>query len=474
MRRPVVLLATLLVPTALAAQVQQAALRPEQQLAHDIYKELVEINTADSTGNTTTAATAVARRFRDAGFPESDIFLGGPRADKYNVVVRYHGRNGAGARKPLMLLAHLDVVQALQKDWSPDLDPFKFTERDGYYYGRGSGDDKAMASIFIANVLRFKREGYVPDRDIILALTADEEGGPANGVRWLIANHKELIDAAYALNEGGGGSLRDGKPFINSVGAAEKVSANFQVTSTNRGGHSSVPRDDNAIYQLSQALVNIGKYQFPVMLNDVTRAFFGGTAKIETPEMSAAMRAIVANPNEMKASATLSADPRYRSMLRTTCVATMLSGGHARNALPQTATANVNCRMAPGHDPADVRAQLMKAINDSGVKVSNGPAMEHAAPSPLSPEIMQPIEKVTREVFGPSVLVIPTMGTGATDSKYLRAIGIPGYGVSGLMGDPNDNRAHGKDERVLIKSYYESQDFLYRLVKEMSTTKVVP
>jgi acetylornithine deacetylase/succinyl-diaminopimelate desuccinylase-like protein len=465
------IVAAVVLPAALAAQVQQAALRPEQQLAHDIYKQLVEINTADSVGNTTTAANAVAARLRAAGFPESDIFQGGPRADKGNLVVRLHG---SGARKPLMLLAHLDVVQALKSDWSPDIDPFKLTERDGYYYGRGSGDDKAMGSIFIATLIRFRQEGYVPDRDIILALTADEEGGPANGVRWLLANHKDLIDAEYALNEGGGGSLRDGKPFINSVGAAEKVSTNFLVTTTNRGGHSSVPRDDNAIYQLSQALVNIGKFQFPVMLNDVTRAFFTGTARIETPAMAAAMRAIVANPNDARANAVLSADPRYHSMLRTTCVATMLSGGHARNALPQTATANVNCRMAPGHDPADVRSALIKAIDDTGVKVSAAPAMEHAAPSPLSPEIMNPIEKVTREEFGPGVLVIPTMGTGATDSKYLRAAGIAGYGVSGLMGDPNDNRAHGRDERVLIKSYYESEDFLYRLVKELSSNKVVP
>src|SRR4051812_13540545 len=461
------LLSALAVPALLSAQ----NLTPDQQLARDIYKELIEINTADSVGNTTTAASAVAKRFRDAGFAAADIFEGGPRADKGNVVIRYHG---TGARKPLLLLAHLDVVQALKTDWSPDIDPFKFTERDGYYYGRGTSDDKAMASIFIANLLRFKQERYVPDRDILLVLTADEEGGPANGVRWLLANHRDKIDAEYALNEGGGGSLRDDKPFINSVGAAEKVSTNFSVTTTNRGGHSSVPRDDNAIYQLSQALVNIGKYQFPVMLNEVTRAFFTGTAKIETPAMAAAMRAIVANPADAKASATVSADPRYRSMLRTTCVATMLNGGHARNALPQTATANVNCRMAPGHDPVDVRAGLIKAANDTGIKISNGPAMEHASPSPLSPEIMQPIEKVTRDVFGPSVLVIPTMGTGATDSKYLRAAGIPGYGISGLMGDPDDARAHGKDERVLIKSYYDSEEFLYRLVKELSSGKVVP
>jgi acetylornithine deacetylase/succinyl-diaminopimelate desuccinylase-like protein len=467
MRASVVPLLSFALPAALAAQ----ALAPHQQLAHDIYKELIEINTADSVGNTTTAATAVAKRLLDAGFSQADIFQGGPKADKGNVVVRYHG---SGARKPLLLLAHLDVVQALKSDWSPDLDPFKFIERDGYYYGRGTSDDKAMGSIFIANLIRFKQEGYKPDRDIILALTADEEGGGSNGVRWLIANHKDLIDAAYVLNEGGGGALRDGKPFINSVGAAEKVSANFTVSTANRGGHSSVPRDDNAIYQLAEALTLIGKYQFPVMLNEVTKAFFSRTAAIETPEMGAAMRALVANPNDANASAIVSRDPRYRSMLRTTCVATMLTGGHARNALPQTASANVNCRMAPGHDPADVRALLMRAANDTGVSVSRAPAMDHAAPSPLTPEVMGPIEKVTRDMFGPNVAVIPTMGTGATDSRFLRAVGIPGYGVSGLFGDPNDARAHGKDERVLIKSYYDSQEFLYRLVKEMSSTKPVP
>ncbi|HEY2163254.1 MAG TPA: M20/M25/M40 family metallo-hydrolase [Gemmatimonadaceae bacterium] len=472
--RLAVALAAFALPAALSAQYQQGSpLRADQRLAHDIYKEMIEINTADSVGSTTVAATAVAKRLRDAGFAESDIFQGGSRADKGNIVVRYHG-NGSSGRKPLLLLAHLDVVQALKKDWSPDLDPFVFTERDGYYYARGSGDDKAMASIFVTTLIRFKQEHYVPDRDIVLALTADEEGGPANGVRWLIANHRELIDAAYALNEGGGGSLREGKPFINSVGAAEKVSANFTVSTANRGGHSSVPRDDNAIYELAQALTRIATFQFPVMLNDVTREFFTRTATIETPEIGAAMRAIVANPNDANASATLSRDPRYRSMLRTTCVATMLTGGHARNALPQAASANVNCRMAPGHDPEDVRASLLKATGDTGVTISRAPAMEHAAPSPLTPEIMRPIEKLTHEMFGPDVLVIPTMGTGATDSKYLRAIGIPCYGVSGLFGDPNDNRAHGKDERVLIKSYYDSEEFLYRLTKELSSGKVVP
>jgi acetylornithine deacetylase/succinyl-diaminopimelate desuccinylase-like protein len=446
-------------------------LAPHQQLAREIYKEMIEINTVDSVGNTTTAANAVAKRFLAAGFPASDIQVLGPRPDKFNVIVRYHG---SGARKPLLLLAHLDVVAALKSDWSADLDPFVFTERDGYYYGRGTSDDKAMASIFVSTLLRFKQEGYRPDRDLILALTADEEGGPANGVRWLIQNHKDLIDAEFALNEGGGGTLRDGKPFINSVGAAEKVSANFTVTAHNRGGHSSVPRDDNAIYDLAKALTGISGFLFPVKLNPVTSAFFQKTAAIESPQMGAAMRAIVANPNDAAANAIVSKDPRYRSMLRTSCVATMLNGGHARNALPQTASANINCRMAPGHDPADVRAGLIRAMgNDTSITVSAAATMSNATPSPLVPDVMQPIERVTKQLFG-DIPVIPTMGTGATDSRFLRAAGIPGYGVSGLMGDPNDARAHGKDERVLIKSYYDSQEFLYRLVKEMSSSKPVP
>ncbi len=318
----------LLVPALLSAQ----SLTPDQQLARDIYKELIEINTADSVGSTTVAADAVAKRLLAAGFPAADIFQGGPRPDKGNIVVRYHG---TGARKPMMLLAHLDVVAALKADWSADLDPFKFTERDGYYYGRGTSDDKAMASLFIANLIRFKKEGYVPDRDIILVLTADEEGGGSNGVRWLLQNHRDKIDAEFALNEGGGGALRDGKPFINSIGAAEKVSANFTVTATNRGGHSSVPRDDNAIYDLSAALVKIGKYQFPVVLNPVTKAYFERTAAIETPEVAAAMKALAANPNDATASAIVSRDPRYRSMLRTTCA--LYLRGHRPNAEDQAA-----------------------------------------------------------------------------------------------------------------------------------------
>ena len=458
----VVLAVSLTAPGALARQ----ALAPHQQLAHDIYKELIEINT-NPTHGTTVAAQAMAKRFRDAGFADADIFIGGPRDDKHNVVVRFHGKGGANAPKPLLLLAHLDVVEALKADWSPDLDPFVFTERDGYYYGRGTSDDKAMASIFVANLIRLKREGFTPARDIIVALTADEEGGGSNGAAWLVNNHRDLVDAEFVINEGGGGSLRDGKPFWLAVQATEKVVANFTLTAKNRGGHSSVPRPDNAIYQLSAGLVRFAAFSFPVQLNDVTRAFFTKTASIETPAMGAAMRAVVANPNDAAAAAVVSKDPRYNSMLRTTCVATMLQGGHATNALPQTAQATVNCRMLPNTPPSEIRDGIVRAIVDPEIEVSAAPTMNPTQPSPLLPAFFEPVEGLTRVLFG-NIPVIPIMGTGATDSRSFRRVGIASYGVSGLFSDPDDNRAHGRDERMLIKSYYDGQEFLYRLTKTLT------
>jgi acetylornithine deacetylase/succinyl-diaminopimelate desuccinylase-like protein len=459
--------------TAARLPAQQAPLTPNQQLAHDVYKELIETNSSTMTAGTTGAAQEMAQRYRDAGFAESDIFLGGVRPDKFNVVLRYHGKGGANPPKPLLLLAHLDVVEALKTDWSPDIDPFKFMERDGYYYGRGTSDDKAMAAIFVANIIRLKKEGYVPERDIVIALTADEEGGCCNGARWLVANHRDLVDAAYVINEGGGGSLRDGKPFINSVQATEKVVGNFTVIARNKGGHSSVPRPDNAIYELSEGLVRFSHFAFPVEFNDVTRAYFERTAAVETPETGAAMRALLKNPGDAAASAIVSRDPRYNSTLRTTCVATMLSGGHASNALPQTAQVTINCRMLPNTNPADVRAQIVKAIADTGLEVSPAPAPRPSAPSPLLPEVMHSVESITKQLFG-NIPVIPIMGTGATDSAPFRAIGIAAYGVSGLMGDPEDVRAHGRDERMLVKSFYDGQEFLYRLTKALTSTATVP
>ncbi|MDQ6612637.1 MAG: M20/M25/M40 family metallo-hydrolase, partial [Gemmatimonadota bacterium] len=325
----------------------------QQQAARAVYKELVEINTMDSVGNVTTAVQAMAKRFLAAGFPANDVqvLIPNGKPTKGNLVVRYHGR---GKAKPLLLLAHLDVVAALRSDWPRD--PFTLHEENGFFLGRGTSDDKAMASMFVANLLRYKAEGFVPERDLILALTADEEGGASNGVEWLIANHKDLIDAEYALNEGGGGTLLNDQPLFHSVQAAEKVPVNFLLTALNTGGHSSVPRPDNAIYELTDALQKLSHFAFPVALNEVSRPFFAQTAKVEKPAMAAAMRAVVANPKDAAAAAVVSKDARYASMLRTTCVATRLSGGHANNALPQTATATVNCRIVPTSNIEEVKA----------------------------------------------------------------------------------------------------------------------
>jgi acetylornithine deacetylase/succinyl-diaminopimelate desuccinylase-like protein len=458
---------------AVCLHAQQSPLTPNQRQAREIYQELIETNSSTTTMGTTAAAEAMAKRFRDAGFPESDIFMGGVRADKFNVVLRYHGKGGANGPKPLLLLAHIDVVEALKTDWSPDLDPFKLVERDGYFYGRGTSDDKAQAAIFVANIIQLKKEGYVPDRDIIVALTADEEGGCCNGARWLVANHRELVDAGVVLNEGGFGYLRSGKPQSNVVEATQKVVATFTVTAKNPGGHSSLPRPDNAIYQLAGGLVRFSTYAFPVELNPVSRAYFERTATVETPENAAAMRAIVKNPNDAAASATLSRDPLYNSTLRTTCVATMLKGGHATNALPQTAEVSINCRMVPTAKPAEVRAAIVKALADTALEVSAATNREPPAPSPLTPEVLGAIESITKEMWG-NIPVIPTMMTGATDAIPWRALGTPAYGVSGIMIDPSDLRAHGRDERLLVKSFYDGQEFLYRLTKALSSSKPVP
>ncbi len=448
------------------------ALNADQLLAREIYKELIEMKTGVTTGNITQAATAMARRLFAAGIPDADIFVGGPRPEKHNVVARIRG---TGARKPLLLLAHLDVVEALKEDWSPDLDPFVFTERDGYYYGRGTADDKAMAAIFVANVIRMRRERFVPDRDIIIALTADEESGPANGVDWLVTNHFDKVDAALVINEGGGGTTRNGKPLFNTVQATEKITTNFTLRATNRGGHSSVPRDDNAITALSDALSKVGRYRFPIKLNEVTRAFFSGTAPLETPAIGRAMNALVADPTNRAAAMTLGKDPRYGAMLRTTCVATMLSGGHATNALPQLAEANVNCRLFPGETADRVRGMLAKAINDTAVQVVIRTQRGSVDPSPLVAEVMGPVTQITRALFG-NIPVIPVMSTGATDSRFFRAKGIPSFGVSGLFADPTvDARAHGRDERMRVQSFYEGQEFLYRLTTALSSSpRAVP
>ncbi len=448
---------------AVSAVSQEAPLEPHQQLVREIFQELIEINTTESEG-TTPAAEAMARRLLDAGFSQEDVHIVGPNDQKMNLVARLRGRETG--RAPILLLAHLDVVEALRTDWT--IDPWTFTETDGYYYGRGVTDDKDEAAIYTANLIRYKEEGYVPDRDIIVALTADEEGGGANGVRWLLENRRDLIDAEYALNEGGGGALKNGVRQLNSVQASEKIFQNFNVQATNSGGHSSLPRADNAIYDVANALMRISRYHFPVMLNEVTEAYFRGTADVEGGSIAEDIRAVLEDPENESAVDGLQVFPHLNARLRTTCVATRLNGGHANNALPQTAGALVNCRILPNHSPAQVLLTL-REVAGSGVEVTPTGSPNPSPPSPLTADVLGPIERITEEMW-PGVPVVPVMSTGATDGLYLRRAGIPTYGVSGLFGDVDDNRAHGQDERILIESFYEGQEFLYRLVKALSGT----
>ena len=438
------------------------------ELARSIFAELIEINTTNSErGDNTTTARALARHLLDAGFPEEDVHVLVPddAPTKGNLVARYRGRDTG--QEPILLLAHIDVVEALPSDWSPDLNPFEFIERDGYYYGRGVTDDKDEAAIYVANLIRMKEEGFVPDRDIIVALTADEEGGPRNGVEFLLEEHPDLIEAAFALNEGGGGMEQNGRKISNNVQAAEKKFQSFTFTATNPGGHSSLPVRKNAIYDLSRALLEVQDFDFPVMLHEVTEAFFSGSATIVGGDMGEAMSRILANPGDAQAAAILSREPGYNSRLRTTCVATLLQGGHAQNALPQLAEATVNCRIFPTHDPEDVRGRLQGLVDEYDVVVTPQGTATPSPPSPLTPEVLGPIERITEQMW-PGVEVLPVMSTGATDGLYLRRAGIPVYGVSGLFRDMDDARAHGRDERIRIESFYEGQEFLYRLVKALS------
>lgn len=434
---------------------------PTRQLVHDIYQQLIEINTTESVGNMTTAAEAMAARLRAAGFPASDVQVLVPEPRHGNLVARLHG---SGAKKPLLLLAHLDVVEARREDWTTD--PFKLVEQDGYFYARGSGDDKAMAAIWIATLIRLRQEHFVPDRDIIVALTSDEETGHYNGAQWLVANHRDLIDSAIALNEGGGGAIKEGRYLYNGVGASEKVYITFLLTVRNKGGHSSIPRNPNAIYQLAAGLTRLAAYDFPVRLNEVTRAYFGRLADIEGGDLGADLRALAAR-DDMAAAARIAKTPAFNARLRTTCVATRLLAGHADNALPQIATATVNCRVLPGQDPEAVRTTLVGVLNDPAIEVTWIDKAKPSVPSPLSPEIMGPVESLTRQFW--DVPVLPLMAAGASDGLYLRNAGIPTYGVSGIFGDINESRAHGKDERVGVKQFYDAAQFLYSLVKRLAS-----
>jgi acetylornithine deacetylase/succinyl-diaminopimelate desuccinylase-like protein len=469
---PSLLASVLFLVPASQAQLDDAT----KQLSHDIFKQLIEINSTDSVGSVTAAAEAMAQRFRDAGFPAADIHILGPsdKDRKKNVVVRLHG---TGKHKPLLLIGHLDVVEAHREDWT--VDPFTFVEKDGFFYGRGTQDMKSGDAIMVTTLLRFKKEGYKPDRDIILALTADEEGGKSNGVDWLLKNHRELIDAELVFNHDGGGILSDhGKPMMMTVDATEKLYADFQLSVTNPGGHSSLPRPDNAIYALANALTRLEHYQFPFELNEVTRAYYERMAPVETPERAAEIKAMLKTPPDSSAIAQLSRDAIDNSTIHTTCVATRLNAGHANNALPQRAEANVNCRILPGHSAEETRQELIKVFADAkisvryvetlGQVVDAAPAGESLPPPPLRRDVFGPLEKITSEMW-PGTPVLPDMATGASDGKYTMSVGLPTYGISGTAVDRDDIRAHGRDERLGMESYYKGVEFYYRYLKAVTS-----
>ncbi len=438
---------------------------PHEQRAREIYKQLVEINTTDTpAGSVTKAAEAMAARLKAAGFADEDIHVLGPAPTKFNLVARYRG---TGAKRPMLLLAHLDVVDAKPEDWS--FDPFVFREEGGWFYGRGTSDDKAMASQFVANLIRLKEEGFKPSRDLILALTADEEGGDFNGASWLVSQHRDLVDAEVAINEGGGGNMRQGKYLTNEIQASEKVYQDFRLQVTNAGGHSSMPVKDNAIYHLAQGLSRLAALKFPVQLSEITRSYFERSAAVETdPAVAADMRAIAGPTPDQAAAARLSAKiPYWNSMMRTTCVATRLAGGHANNALPQLATANVNCRILPGVSIDAVKQTIIDTLADPKITVSLVREAHPSQPAALRPDVMNAVESLTKEMF-PGVIVVPVMSTGATDSLYFRNAGIPTFGIDGTFGDMDDVRAHGRDERVGVKQYFEGLEFQYRLIKSLA------
>jgi len=451
----------------LCAGVAQAQSRPDQTAFRALYKELVETNTTASAGSCTLAAERMAAHLKSAGFPQSDLTIfSTPEFPKNGGLVAALPGTDPHA-KAILLLAHIDVVEAKREDWTRD--PFTLVEEGGYFYGRGASDDKAQAAIWVDSLMRYKTEGFKPKRTIKMALTCGEEGGsPFNGASWLVKNRRDLIDAAFALNEGAGGQLDDhGKRIAHTVEAGEKTSQSFTLEVTNPGGHSSRPVPDNAIYRLADALEKIRGYEFPVQINDANRAYLMGMSKIVGGQQGAAMTALAANPKDAKSDALLSKDPGLHTMLRTTCVATMLSAGHAQNALPQRASANINCRIFPGVSRDEVRNKLIEIIGDPQVSVSKVAASrgEIDAPAPpLTAQVMGPIEKLSAEMW-PGVPVVPILQAGATDGKALGAGGIPTYGVSGLFFEPDLGRIHGLNERIGVTSLYEGRDFLFKLVK---------
>jgi acetylornithine deacetylase/succinyl-diaminopimelate desuccinylase-like protein len=451
--------------TMAAGAMAQQAPRPDQAAFVDLYKELVETNTSASVGDCTQAAAQIAARLKKAGYEDTAIYQFAPKENPKagGIIADYPGTDGS--LKPILLLAHLDVVEAKREDWVRD--PYKLIEDGGYFYGRGASDDKAQAAIWADAMIRFKQEGYKPKRGIKMALTCGEEGGfPFNGAEYLAQHERARIDAAFALNEGRGGELDDkgNKKFL-VVEAGEKVYQDFQLEVTNPGGHSSQPVPDNAIYRLAAALVKLSKSDTPVTMNDTTRTYFTKMADIQGGEIGKAMRAIVKDPKDKKADAEISKSKVWHAQLRTTCVATMEEAGHARNALPQRARANINCRIFPGVPVSEVHKYIEATIGDKEVSVTEiPPAPTISAAPPLTPDMMGPIEAISKEMF-PNVPIVPTLASWGTDGRFLNGVGIPTYGIDALFRDPDLSNIHGLNERVRVQSLYDDRDFLFKLTK---------
>jgi acetylornithine deacetylase/succinyl-diaminopimelate desuccinylase-like protein len=462
--------------TIIAASARSQTEAQWNALARELMAELIQINTTDTpAGNNTLAAEAMAKRLLAGGYAPEDVQVLGPMETKKNLVVRLRG---SGKQRPILLLGHLDVVEALRSDWTTD--PFQLVEKDGYFYGRGTLDMKSGIAIMVVSMLRLKKEGFRPGRDLILALTADEESGPANGIDWLLKKHRPLVDAEYVINHDNSSILSNaGVPEIYELSASEKLYADFQVSATHPGGHSSLPVPENPIHTLAEGLARLAKHRFPFELNNVTRGYYERMARVARGQRAADMRAILRDPPDTEAIERLSRDPLDNATFRTTCVATRVSAGHANNALPQTATATVNCRILPGHSPEGVRNELVRVLADErltvryidfvGKVVDKAPLELNFAPPPLRPDLMQPLTKLVQE-FWPGLEVVPSMSVGATDAVYTSAAGIPSFVVTGIAVDRDDDRTHGKDERLRVATFYQGNEFFYRLLKMVSAS----
>ena len=446
------------------ALAQVPKLSSDQELAHNIFKELIEINTTHSTGDCTLAAEAMAKRLKEGGYDEKDITIIGPFDRNKNLIARLHG---TGKQPPILFLAHLDVVEAKAEDWS--YNPFKLTETNGYFYGRGSLDVKSGAAILVANFIRLKKAGFIPDRDLILALTAGEESADDyDGVEWLVKNHRPLIDASFCINMDAGEPQRKaGKRILRPVQVSEKGNFYLTLEVKNPGGHSSQPTKNNAIYRLADGLVRLQAFDFPVQFSDVTKSYFATMSSLESGQLETDMKAAGQSMPDTAVINRLSMFPYYNALMRSTCITTVVDAGNSVNALPQSAKATINCRLIPGVGEEETEKKIIQVLSDTGIHVSIRMELKSGPPSPVTPEIMNKVEQITKKLW-PGIPVLPVMGVGASDGKYLRAAGMPTYGISGVFLDVDDFRMHARDERIRVDDFYDGLDYNQELIKIFS------